>query len=138
MPFLSMIVMIKGIYLITGLLNYSSVEARLFRRVLIALRSLWLTLLLSAASLCSSELRVGWSAWPRDGGALGAAGTCTLGVAQPLDYFTKAGVWLIKVDFCRITNADGLSGLKLPGFGDAAFHLFPFVSLCAVAATQHL
>ena len=39
MPFLSMIVMIKGIYLITGLLNYSSVEARLFRRMLIALRS---------------------------------------------------------------------------------------------------
>ena len=34
-----MIVMIKGIYLITGLLNYSSVEARLFRRMLIALRS---------------------------------------------------------------------------------------------------
>lgn len=28
--------MIKGIYLITGLLNYSSVEARLFRRMLIA------------------------------------------------------------------------------------------------------
>lgn len=39
MPFLSMIVMIKGIYLITGLLNYSSVEARLFRRMLIVLRS---------------------------------------------------------------------------------------------------
>jgi hypothetical protein len=38
-PFLSMIVMIKGIYLITGLLNYSSVEARLFRRMLIVLRS---------------------------------------------------------------------------------------------------
>lgn len=38
-PFLSMIVMIKGIYLITGLLNYSSAEARLFRRMLIALRS---------------------------------------------------------------------------------------------------
>lgn len=36
MPFLSMIVMIKGIYLITGLLNYSSVEARLFRGMLIA------------------------------------------------------------------------------------------------------
>lgn len=35
-----MIVMIKGIYLITGLLNYSSAEARLFRRMLIALRSL--------------------------------------------------------------------------------------------------
>lgn len=34
-----MIVMIKGIYLITGLLNYSSVEARLFRRMLIAPRS---------------------------------------------------------------------------------------------------
>lgn len=32
--------MIKGIYLITGLLNYSSAEARLFRRMLIALRSL--------------------------------------------------------------------------------------------------
>lgn len=44
MPFLSMIVMIKGIYLITGLLNYSSVEARLFRRMLIALQSLWLIL----------------------------------------------------------------------------------------------
>ena len=39
MPFLSMIVMIKGIYLITGLLNYSSAEARLFRRMLIAPRS---------------------------------------------------------------------------------------------------
>lgn len=39
MPFLSMIVMIKGIYLITGLLNYSSVEARLFRRMLIEPRS---------------------------------------------------------------------------------------------------
>lgn len=34
-----MIVMIKGIYLITGLLNYSSVEARLFRRMLIVLQS---------------------------------------------------------------------------------------------------
>lgn len=40
MPFLSMIVMIKGIYLITGLLNYSSVEAHLFRRMLIVLLSL--------------------------------------------------------------------------------------------------
>lgn len=56
MPFLSMIVMIKGIYLITGLLNYSSVEARLFRRVLIVLLSPWHTLLSSAALLCSSEL----------------------------------------------------------------------------------
>lgn len=60
------------------------------------------------------------------------------GPAQPSDCFTKAAVWLIKEGFCRITSADGLSGLKLPGFGDAAFHLFPFVSLCAVAATQHL
>lgn len=51
MPFLSMIVMIKGIYLITGLLNYSSVEARLFRRMLIALLSLWHALL-SSAALC--------------------------------------------------------------------------------------
>lgn len=68
MPFLSMIVMIKGIYLITGLLNYSSVEARLFRRVLIALLSLWHTLLSSAALLCSFELREGWSAQgPKDG-----------------------------------------------------------------------
>lgn len=124
MPFLSMIVMIKGIYLITGLLNYSSVEARLFRRALIALWSLWLTLLLSAA--CSVVLSSGW------------AGGCTLSPAQASDCFTKAGVWLIKEVFCRITSADGLSGLKLPGFGDAAFHLFPFVSLCAVAASQHL
>lgn len=132
-----MIVMIKGIYLITGLLNYSSVEARLFRRVLIALRSLWLTLLLSAAVLCSSGLRVGWGAWPRPGG-LWALGTHTLSLAQAWDYITKAGVGLIKEGFCRITSADGLSGLKLPGFGDAAFHLFPFVSLRAVAATQYL
>lgn len=63
-----MIVMIKGIYLITGLLNYSSVEARLFRRVLIALLSLWHTLLSSAALLCSSELWERWSArGPKDG-----------------------------------------------------------------------
>lgn len=70
MPFLSMIVMIKGIYLITGLLNYSSVEARLFRRVLIALLSLWHTLLSSAAALGSSERRRGRSARGRgaDGG----------------------------------------------------------------------
>lgn len=32
---LTMIIMIKGIHLITGLLNYSSVEARLFGRMLI-------------------------------------------------------------------------------------------------------
>lgn len=41
MPFLSMIIRIKGIYLITGLLNYSSVEARLFGRVLIVLLGPW-------------------------------------------------------------------------------------------------
>lgn len=128
-----MIVMIKGIYLITGLLNYSSVEARLFRRVLIALRSLWLTLLLSAAVLC--VLSSGWAGARGRGPGLWG---CTLSLAQALDCFTKAGVWLIKEGFCRITSADGLSGLKLPGFGDAAFHLFPFVFLCAVAATQHL
>lgn len=64
-----MIVMIKGIYLITGLLNYSSVEARLFRRVLIALWSLWLALLLSAA--CSAVLGSGWAG----AGAGGARGS---------------------------------------------------------------
>lgn len=63
-----MIVMIKGIYLITGLLNYSSVEARLFRRVLIALLSLWHTLLSSAAALGGCELRQGWSARGRGAG----------------------------------------------------------------------
>lgn len=80
-------------------------------------------------------LSSGWA------GARGRAGGSGLGDAhtQPgSDCFTKAGVWLIKEVFCRITSADGLSGLKLPGFGDAAFHLFPFVSLCAVAASQHL
>lgn len=81
MPFLSMIVMIKGIYLITGLLNYSSVEARLFRRVLIALLSLWHTLLSSAALLRSSELQEGWSVRGlTDDGAVrgGCQGACAL------------------------------------------------------------
>lgn len=55
MPFLSMIVMIKGIYLITGLLNYSSVEARLFRRMLIAPRSPRPIL----ALICRTPLRAG-------------------------------------------------------------------------------
>lgn len=92
MPFLSMIVMIKGIYLITGLLNYSSVEARLFRRVLIVLLSPWHTLLSSAALLCSSEL---CQDRRTDGGsATGVArgGTCERTMAYSLNYFTKAGV----------------------------------------------
>ena len=94
-----MVVMIKGIYLITGLLNYSSVEARLFRRVLIALLSPWHTLLSSAALLCSFELREGRGVrGPEDGRtdgrrqSGGAAGERALITAYSLNYLTKAGV----------------------------------------------
>lgn len=85
MPFLSMIVMIKGIYLITGLLNYSSVEARLFRRMLIALLSLWHTLL-SSAGLCRAGLE------REDQGRTGLREARALIAAYSLNCFTKAGV----------------------------------------------
>lgn len=52
---LSMIVMIKGIYLITGLLNYSSVEARLFRRMLIVYALHGTSLLSSAVCRLGAE-----------------------------------------------------------------------------------
>lgn len=46
---LTMIIMIKGIHLITGLLNYSSVEARLFGRMLIIPPHSWQVLFQSTS-----------------------------------------------------------------------------------------
>lgn len=64
MPFLSMIVRIKGIYLITGLLNYSSVEARLFGRVLIVLLGPWHAP--RSAAPCAAGRAHGTAAHPAD------------------------------------------------------------------------
>ncbi len=50
---LTMIIMIKGIHLITGLLNYSSVEARLFGRMLIIQPHSWQVLFQSTSLFLS-------------------------------------------------------------------------------------
>ncbi len=62
---LTMIIMIKGIHLITGLLNYSSVEARLFGRMLIIPPHSWQVLFQSTSLFLSrsrflSESRTLW------------------------------------------------------------------------------
>lgn len=53
---LTMIIMIKGIHLITGLLNYSSVEARLFGRMLIIPPHSWQVLFQSTSLSFSLSL----------------------------------------------------------------------------------
>lgn len=105
MPFLSMIVRIKGIYLITGLLNYSSVEARLFGRVLIVLLGPW---------------HAPRSAAPGRAGAGQRGPSCRSPHKQRRERSKQLlqGEWMQMV--FQVQN--------FPGFCDAAFHLFPFVS----------